>query len=108
MKRSVTPVVLGLVLIGAGVLSLLQNLGVLGPVAGLVWALAFAAAGAAFLATFAARPAHWWALIPGSTLLGLGALVGLQELAPALAASWGGPLFLGGIGLGFGAVYLTG
>ena len=108
MKRIETPIILGLVLIGAGVLFLLQNLGVLGPLGALVWALAFAIGGGAFLTAFAAAPARWWALIPGFALLSLSALIGLQELSPALAGPWGGALFLGGIGLGFCTVYLTG
>jgi hypothetical protein len=108
MKRIETSIMMGLVLISAGVLFLLQNLGVLGPVQGLIWALLFAVGGAAFLMAFARAPARWWALIPGFTLLSLGVLIGFQEAAPSLAEPWGGALFLGGIGLGFGAVYLTG
>jgi hypothetical protein len=108
MKRIETSIVVGLVLIGAGLLFLLQNLGVLGPVQGLIWALLFAVGGGAFLMAFARVPARWWALIPGSALLSLGVLIGSQEVAPALAGPWGGTLFLGGIGLGFGAIYLAG
>jgi hypothetical protein len=108
MKRIETPIVLALVLIGAGALFLLQNLGLLGPLGGLFWALAFAVGGGMFLRAFAAAPSRWWALIPGFTLLSLGALVGLQELSPGLAGPWGGALFLAGIGLGFCSVYLTG
>lgn len=108
MKRIESSIVLGMVLIGVGVLFLLQNMGVIGAIAGLVWAVFFAAGGGAFLLTFATAPARWWALIPGFTLLGLGALVALGELAPPLGEAWGGGLFLGGIGLGFCAVYLTG
>jgi hypothetical protein len=108
MKRIETSLIGGLALVGVGVLFLLQNLGLLGPLADLIWALAFTAAGAAFLGTFASAPARWWALIPGFALLGIGALVGLQRLAPALAGAWGGALFLGMLSLGFWTVYLTG
>jgi len=108
MKRVESSIILGMALIGVGVLFLLQNMGVLGAIAGLVWALLFAVGGAAFLMTFATAPARWWALIPGFALLSLGALIIFQELTPALAGTWGGALFLGGIGLGFCAVYLTG
>jgi hypothetical protein len=107
MKRVESSIVFGMALICVGVLFLLQSLGVLGAVAGLLWALLFAAGGAAFLLVFATTPARWWALIPGFTLLSLGALIGLQELFPALAGPWGGALFLGGIGLGFFAVDLA-
>lgn len=108
MKRMEGSMLAGLALIGVGALFLLQSMGVLGAIGGLIWGLLFLLGGVAFLATFAVAPARWWALIPGFTLLGLGALVGGQALVPALAGPWGGALFLGGIGLGFGAVYLTG
>src|SRR5436853_4226616 len=108
MKRIESSMIVGLALIGVGALFLLQSLGLLGPITGLIWALLFALGGATFLAAFATAPARWWALIPGFTLVSLGALVGGQELFPTLAGPWGGALFLGGIGLGFGAVYLTG
>jgi len=90
MKRIESSIIFGMALICVGVLFLLQNLGVLGALAGLLWALLFAAGGAAFLLAFATAPAHWWALIPGFTLLSLGALIGFQELFPALAGPWGG------------------
>lgn len=107
MKHVESSIIFGMALICVGVLFLLQNLGVLGVMAGLLWALFFAGGGAVFLLAFVAAPARWWALIPGFTLLSLGALIGLQELAPALAVPWGGALFLGGISLGFFAVDLT-
>ena len=107
MKRIEGSIIFGTALVCIGVLFLLQNLGVLGALAGLLWALLFAGGGAAFLLAFAGAPARWWALIPGFTLLSLGALIGLQELFPALAGPWGGALFLGGISMGFFAVELT-
>jgi hypothetical protein len=108
MKRTESSLIMGLALIGVGTLFLLQTLGVLGAISGLIWALLFMLGGGAFIATFLAVPARWWALIPGFTLVGLGALIGGQVLVPALAGAWGGALFLGGIGLGFCAVYLSG
>src|SRR6266700_3134018 len=75
MKRIETSIIVGMVLIGAGVLFLLQNLGVLGPVGNVVRALLFVVGGGAFLMAFAIKPGHWWALIPGFALLGLGALL---------------------------------
>jgi hypothetical protein len=51
--------------------------------------------------------AHWWALIPGFTLLGLAALIGLEWLFPTVGDAVGGAVFLGGVGLSFWAVYLV-
>lgn len=109
MKRSHAPLLWGAVLILAGIVFLLQNFGVidLGALWGGFWALAFLAAGVAFLILFWRDGEQWWALIPGFTLLGLGMLVGLGVVNGALAARFGAPLFLGSIGLGFWAIYLA-
>ena len=108
MKRTDSSTVLALSLVGAGVLFLLQNLGLLGAAQNIFWTVLFAASGAAFLVVFARDLSRWWAIIPSLTLLSLAALVGLGNLAPAFAKDWGGPLFLGGIGLSFWLVYLSG
>jgi hypothetical protein len=107
MRPNYRPLVAGLLLIGAGLLMLLANLGVLASVGGLIWGLLFAFGGGAFLSIYVRDQQHWWSLIPGCTLLGLGALVGLQELLPALAGPWGGALFLASISLGFWLIALT-
>jgi hypothetical protein len=107
MKRMDRSALLGLALIGAGILFLLQNLSFFGVLQDAFWALAFGAAGAGFLVALARNRAHWWAAIPGCALLGIGLLIALDELAPAFASDWGGPLFLGMLGLGFWLVYLV-
>ncbi|HET9224614.1 MAG TPA: hypothetical protein VFO07_19025 [Roseiflexaceae bacterium] len=107
MKRMDRSSLLGLALIGAGVLFLLQNLGFFGSLQDAFWALTFSAAGVGFLAALARNRAYWWAAIPGCALLGIGLLIALDELAPALASNWGGALFLGMLGLGFWVVYLV-
>jgi hypothetical protein len=107
MKRVETNIVVGLALVGMGALFLLQNLGVLGLFQTLVWALLFVGGGVAFLSLFWRARERWWALIPGFTLLSLGVLIGLDGIIPGGAGAWGGALFLGGISLGFWAVYLT-
>jgi hypothetical protein len=96
----------GILLIGGGTLLLLQNLGYLGNVPAYLWAFVFAVFGISFLIGFIIDRTHWWALIPGVTLLSLAALVGLSEANEGLAETWGGTLFLGGIGLAFWLVYL--
>ena len=60
-----------------------------------------------FLAALARNRAHWWAAIPGCALLGIALLIALDDLAPTLTSDWGGPLFLGMLGLGFWVVYLV-
>jgi len=107
MRRIDRSLLLGLALVGAGMLFLLQNLGFLGTLENAFWALLFGAAGIGFLAALARDRAHWWAAIPGFALLGIGMLIALGDLAPAFAETWGGALFLGMIGLGFWVVYLV-
>jgi len=107
MKRLDRHTIEAIALIGLGLLFLLQNLGLMGGIAGVVWAFAFAVAGLAFLAAFARASSNWWALIPAGALLGLAALVGANELLPGGSGSWGGTLFLGALSLSFWAIYLT-
>jgi hypothetical protein len=78
MKRTDTTIIAGIALMAAGALFLFENLGFLGPLQNSVWALLFGAGGIVFLTTFWRDRARWWALIPGFTLLSLGALIGLQ------------------------------
>ncbi len=96
----------GLLLIGLGVLYLLQNFGVLQGL-DFIWPVVFALGGAAFLIVFFANRAYWWALIPGFTLLGLAATTGSQLLLSEFPGQWSGAIFLGAIGLSFWAVYLA-
>jgi hypothetical protein len=106
--RKASPFLWGALLIGAGVLLLLQNLGIFESVAPLFIALAFAAAGLIFLYFFLARPRDtWWAAIPGFTLLGLGATVFVGEVGPRILAPLAGSVFLGAIGVGFLMVYFA-
>jgi hypothetical protein len=102
------PLLWGALLIGGGVLLLIQALGIFDSVAPLFMALAFAAAGLIFLYFFLAKPRDtWWAAIPGFTLLGLGGTVFVGEVAPAFLAPLSGSVFLGSIGVGFLMVYFA-
>lgn len=98
--------IIGIVLVVLGALSLLQNFGLLGFVASLVWAAVFAVGGAVFLYLFLRNTAHWWAAIPAGALLGIAATIGASEL-PWIPGSVAGSLFLGMLSLGFLAIYLT-
>ena len=107
MRRFDLRIAWGVFLMAAGAMALLQNFNILTGALNLVWAFLPGLAGVFFLYTYASNPTNWWALIPGIILLALTALVALGVTAPALAEAWGGPLFLGGIGLSFWAVYLA-
>ena len=73
---------------------------------GFVWAVLFVLGGLAFISVMASNRNHWWAAIPGFTLLGIGALIGLDQIAPRAAGQIGGALVLAGIGVSFLVVYL--
>lgn len=96
----------GALLILAGGAFLLQNLGIL-PLGDLFWALLFGLGGVAFLSVFVTNRENWWGLIPGLTLLGIGLLIALGTLAPAIADQWGGSIVLGAIALSFIIIYLV-
>lgn len=93
---------LGILLLIAGAALLLQNLGVFGPiVTNLVWVLLFGLGGLAFLLVFFFNRQHWWALIPGCTLLGLAFLAGFGERLQEAS----GAIFMAAIGLSFALIY---
>lgn len=98
---------LGLLLIAAGVLFLLSNLGILGIFGGLLWSLAFAGGGMVFLFVFFGNREHWWAVIPGFALLGIAGLIGINTLFPQLGGPWSGSLFLAALATSFLVVRLV-
>lgn len=106
MESTSTRTLAGAALVGLGALALLQNFGLLGGLAALVWATAFAAAGAAFLGAFL-RGRAWWAAIPGTTLLGIGATIALSTLTRGVADELIGALVPGAIGAGFLLIYIA-
>lgn len=107
MERYNNRMWLGLIAVLSGILILLQNIGIFGPMNDVLWIAVFGALGVGFLAVFAQRRERWWALIPGFTLLGLSITVGLGASGSAIAGEWIGAIFLGMIGLGFVAVYFA-
>lgn len=106
MQPSSPRTLAGAALIGLGALALLQNMGLLGGLATLVWAAALGAAGATFLAAFL-RGRGWWAAIPGATLLGLAAAALVGSLPLRVAGELAGGMFLGAVGAGFLLVYIA-
>jgi hypothetical protein len=97
-------IIVGGLLVGGGLLFLLDNLGLftIGP---LLWGALLALAAAGFLVVFLGNRQHWWALIPGMTLAGIAAIIFLGELAPGIAEVLSGVLILGSISLSFWVIY---
>jgi hypothetical protein len=94
--------VFGVLLLAAGALLLLQNLGIFVPIlSNTIWAPLFGLGGLAFLLVFITNREQWWALIPGLTLLGLAVLVGFGERLGELGAA----IFMAFIGLSFILIY---
>ena len=94
---------LGVLLIAAGVLFLLDALGVLPEIGDLVWIVLFAVGGLAFLWVFITNSEQWWAVIPGCVLLGIAATIALSDVA----GTWAGALVPAAIGVSFWIIYLT-
>jgi uncharacterized membrane protein HdeD (DUF308 family) len=102
------PLLWGALLIGAGALLLLRQVGLFEGIAGFVWALLFAGGGLAFgylaMSDFDHR---WWAAIPAGALFGLAGTIMLGEYAPGRMQDLAGAAFFGGFSLGFWAIYLV-
>ncbi len=105
-RVSKNAMIVGILLVFFGVLSLLQNIGVLSFLSALVWAVAFGAGGAVFLYFFLKNDANWWASIPAGALLGIAMTIGAEELLPWLPDGFTGAIFPGMLGLGFLAIVL--
>ncbi len=105
MKRVDLRILIGAGLIVLGGLMLLERLGLFHGVTNIFWGLVFLAGGAYFLVRFANdMHGEWWAAIPGFALAGIAA----DSLLPPLLGRASGLFFLGALGLGFFAVYLSG
>jgi hypothetical protein len=102
MKRFDYRILVGAVLVLLGTLMLLDTSGILKGATGYVWSGILVLGGGTFLYWFFRDSQKWWAAIPGFTLLGMGASALLLD-----KIGWGGLAFLGGISLGFWAIYIT-
>ena len=103
MKRFDYRILVGAALILGGILMLFDQTGILKGAVDLFWAGILAIAAALFLFWFFSDRSKWWAAIPGFTLAGMAASSLLLN-----RIGWGGLAFLGGIGLGFWAIYFSG
>ena len=103
MKRLDYRILIGAALVLGGILMLLEQAGVLKGATDFFWAGVLAVGAAIFLFWFFSDRSKWWAAIPGFTLAGMAASSLLLD-----RIGWGGLAFLGGIGLGFWAIYFAG
>ena len=110
MKRFNHRLLWGIVLVIAGVLFLVENLGILpyggtDVVRGAIWAVLCALSGAAFMGAFLQNRTQWWTLFPGLTLLGVAGVIALSVVAPSVAGAWIGAGFLVLVAIAFWTVY---
>jgi hypothetical protein len=105
MKILESRILWGGLLILAGILFLVQNLGIF-RVGDLFWVALLALAGVFFLSIFLQNRSNWWPLIPGLTLFSVGSIVLLNWVSPDFGERWSGSIILAGIGLSFALVYL--
>ncbi|MDD5368073.1 MAG: hypothetical protein PHQ40_03225 [Anaerolineaceae bacterium] len=94
----------GGVLILAGLLFLLQNLGIF-LLDNLVWTIFLGIAGLSFLYIVFKDRRRWWAIIPGVTISYLAFLILMDQLYPSFSNGIGGALFLASIGASFWIIY---
>jgi hypothetical protein len=96
----------GLLLVLAGGIFLVDTLGIF-EIGEVIWGVLLAVGGFAFLSVYASNREHWWALIPGCTLLSVATIIFIGEFVPGGTGDWVGSIVLGGIGLSFVLIYLN-
>ncbi|MCJ7558898.1 MAG: hypothetical protein MUP90_18565, partial [Gammaproteobacteria bacterium] len=72
----------------------------------LIWAILLGLGGIAFLTVFITDRQHWWALIPGCTLVGVSITLFLEYFWPQAGSVTSGLIILGSIALAFLIIYL--
>lgn len=105
MSDQTKRILFGVLLVLAGGVFLLQQLLNI-PIGGLFIALLFVVAGCVFLYFLLRDREKWWLVIPGFTLLGIGAIIAMDKLFPQMAGRFGGSIFLGAVALSFLVVYI--
>jgi hypothetical protein len=106
MKNKTSGFIIGLLLILGGVLFLLMNFGFIPDTQPLIWAGLFGLGGLGFLTYLVTSREHWWPIIPGLALLGIGALIALDALMPEVGETLGAGIFLGAVSLAFWIIYI--
>ncbi len=105
MENRTSRVILGTLLLFAGVIFLLMTLEILVFDLTVLWIAIFGLVGLGFIVAFFHNREEWWPVIPGLALLGLASLLAISEYRPELADSLGPAVFLGAIGLSFWVIY---
>ena len=106
MKRYWFRVIGGVLLIAAGIFQLLDWFEVIpNNMLSYIWLLLFLASGVVFVVAYISDRRHWWALIPGFTLIGLGVTISSSLLFADTIGDLGGSLFLGSMALGFWLIF---
>lgn len=106
-RRFLFSIISGILLIAAGVIFLLSNLGritvnwemVVGPL--------LAVGGLLFLVVFITDTNEWWALIPGFILIGVAINAFMGQWMDTVDSGLAGAIFLGFVGLPFFLIYLS-
>lgn len=99
------PLIAGVLLVIAGTLFLLNNLGWIASPAPFLWAALFLTAALLFLIPFLRDQQQWWALIPAGVLASLALTILINHLFPE-ADELAGAAFLGGLAVTFLAIFL--
>ncbi len=105
MKWLTSRIVWGSLLILGGVLFLLDNLNII-TFGDIFWGFVLGIGGVGFLSVYVSDRRHWWALIPGMTLLAVAIVVLLDTLLPSVGDFISGAIVLGGIAASFILIYL--
>jgi len=103
MRRFDPRLWIGILLVLGGVLSLLDQIGLISNAGGIFWGLIWGAGGLVFLYMLFNDRNNWWAAFPAFTLLGLSA----SSFLPDSLEAFEGLAFFAGISLAFWWVYFT-
>lgn len=107
MNKRNSSMLWGIILVVAGVIFLLQSLGIVEDIGPLVFAPIFGVAGLAFVMVYLRNKDNWWALIPGFGLLGLATLMLLDMFLPRFSDMIGPAIVLGALSASFLVIYAT-
>ncbi len=106
MKWPILRILWGLLLILAGVLFLLNSIGMI-TIGEYQWAILLGIGGLAFLSVFISDRNQWWSLFPAFGLLVGALIIYLENAFPAIPGDIAGAVALGGIGLAFLLIFLS-
>lgn len=105
MDRNKQNLLIGAALIVFGGLLLVNNLGIVGDLSGLLWGGLFGVAALIGFGIYVTHRQNWWLLIPSFTLLGISSVLVVDNLR-FVPDELGGATFLLCLSLGFWAIFL--